>query len=200
MSNSSQTTSQASTQQSSQSSSGIPQTAAAGSITVTKPPQASTSFYKIAASQTVTFAWNFTDVLSMPTHLTVHAVGANGNTYPVGPTDGIINGTATSVTWDLWSYQQANSQLPLAPGSYALHIWDDRGPDATRAPGLLSPYSSLQFALYTPEAYTPLESWTCATCNGASLDLITHPATVSLAVTFTVMFLSGYSLLRQAMR
>ncbi|PIL27300.1 hypothetical protein GSI_10447 [Ganoderma sinense ZZ0214-1] len=184
----------------SSSSSAIPQTAPAGGLTITKPPQTATSFFKIAPSNTITFAWNFTDVLSTPTHLTVSAIGENGNTYPVGPTDGIIDGTATSVTWDLWSYQQAHSTLPLAPGSYVLHIWDDRGPGAAREPGLLQENSALKFALYTPQSYTPLESWVCSTCSGAWTDFATHPAFVSLTVTFVVMFLSGYSLIRQALR
>lgn len=208
--------------QSTSSSSGIPVSAPAGGLTITKPPQTATSFFKIAPSNTITFAWNFTDVLSTPTHLTVSAIGENGNTYPVGPTNGIIDGTATSVTWDLWSYQQSHSALPLAPGSYVLHIWDDRGPGAAREPGLLQENSALKFALYTPEAYTPLESasfcffaaffffvaesmlaragWVCSTCSGAWSDFATHPAFVSLTVTFIVMFLSGYSLIRQALR
>ncbi|KAI0746530.1 hypothetical protein C8Q80DRAFT_1106205 [Daedaleopsis nitida] len=182
------------------STSSIPQTAAAGGLTITKPPQTATSYYKIAASNTVTFAWNFTDVLVTPTSLTVHAYGENGNTYPVGGTDGVIPGTATEVAWDLWSYQQAHPDLPLAPGKYVLHIWDDRGPGAARAAGMLQENSALQFALYTPLPYTPLESWTCASCNGAWSDYATHPAAVSLTVTVLVMFLSGYSLIRQAMR
>ena len=143
---------------SSSSTSSIPQTAAAGGLTITKPPQSSTSFFKIAASNTVTIAWNFTSLLSTPSSLTLSAVGDNGNTYPVGPTDGIIPGTATSVTWDLWSYQQAHPTLPLVPGTYTLSIWDDRGPGASRAPGLFSENTALQFALYTPQSYTPLES------------------------------------------
>ncbi|KAI0718392.1 hypothetical protein C8T65DRAFT_570743 [Cerioporus squamosus] len=177
----------------------IPQSAPAGSLTITKPPQTATSYFKIAPSNTVTFGWNFTNVLSTPTHLTVSAIGENGNTYPVGPTDGIIPGTATEVKWDLWSYQQAHSNLPLGPGSYVLHIWDDRGPGAARSPGLLQENSALQFALYTPLPYTPLQSWTCVACNGAWSDFATHPAFVSLTVTVVVMFLSGYSLIRQAL-
>ncbi len=140
------------------SSSGIPFSAPAGGLTITKPPQTATSLFKIAPSNTITFAWNFTYVLATPTHLTVSAIGENGNTYPVGPTDGIIDGTATSVTWDLWSYQQGHSNLPLAPGSYVLHIWDDRGPGAAREPGFLQENSALKFALYTPQPYTPIES------------------------------------------
>ena len=136
----------------------IPQTAAAGGITITQPPQTATSFYKIAPSNLITFAWNMTSVLATPTHLTVSAVCDNGNTYPVGPTDGIIPGTASSVVWDVYSYQQAHPNTPLAQATYTLNIWDERGPGAARRAGYLQPNSALQFALYTPQAYTPLAS------------------------------------------
>jgi hypothetical protein len=136
----------------------IPQTAPVGIITITQPPQTATSFYKIAPSQLITFAWNFSMVLATPTSLTVSAICDNGNTYPVGPTNGIIPGTATSVVWDVYSYQQNYLNTPLAQASYTLTIWDDRGPNPTRAPGYLQPNNGLQFALYTPQAYTPLAS------------------------------------------
>ncbi|EKM56915.1 uncharacterized protein PHACADRAFT_254304 [Phanerochaete carnosa HHB-10118-sp] len=179
----------------------IPQTAPAGGLTITQPPQTQTSYFKIAPSDTITFAWNFTYLLSTPTHLTVSAVCDNGNTYPVGPTDGVIPGSATSVTWDVWSYQQAHPNTPLAQATYTLHIWDDRGPGAPREPGLFTENDALQFAMYSPQAYTPLASWTCGGCNnGAWSSYVAHPAFVSLAVTFVVMFLSGYSLLRQVFR
>jgi len=179
----------------------IPQTAPAGGLTITQPPQTQTSYFKIAPGNTITIAWNFTYLLSTPTHLTVSAVCDNGNTYPVGPTDGIIPGTATSVTWDVWSYQQAHPNTPLAQATYTLHIWDDRGPGAPREPGLFTENDALQFAMYSPQPYTPLASWTCGGCNnGAWSSYVAHPAFVSLAVTFVVMFLSGYSLLRQAFR
>lgn len=143
---------------SSSSSLSIPQSAPAGGLTITQPPQTATSYFKIAPSNTITFAWNFTSLLSTPTHLTVSAICDNGNTYPVGPTDGIIPGDATSVTWDLWSYQQAHPSTPLAVASYTLNIWDDRGPGAARAPGLLQENTALKFAMYSPQPYTPLAS------------------------------------------
>lgn len=136
----------------------IPISAAAGGVTITQPPQTATSFYKIASGQLITFGWNFTDVLATPTHLTVSAVCANGNTYPVGPTNGIIPGTATTVVWDPFSYDQSNPNTPLAQASYTLHIWDDRGPNAARRAGFMQPNSALQFALYTPQPYTPINS------------------------------------------
>lgn len=136
----------------------IPQTAPAGLITITQPPQTATSFYKIAPGNVITFGWNFTALISTPAHLTVSAVCDNGNTYPVGPTDGIIPGDATSVTWDLWSYDQAHPTLPLAPTGYQLNIWDERGPGAPLSPGKLHANNQLRFALYTTKAYTPLSS------------------------------------------
>lgn len=137
----------------------IPATAAVGVVSFTQPPQTGAqSFYKIAPSQTITFGWSFSGVIATPTHLTVSAICDNGNTYPVGPTDGIIPGTATQVTWDIFSYQQANPSKPLAQASYTLSIWDDRGSDAPRVGGFLAPNSGLRFALYTTQSYTPLSS------------------------------------------
>jgi hypothetical protein len=195
----------------------IPASAPAGLITITQPPQTATSYYKIAEGETVSFGWNFSYVLATPTSLTLSAICDNGNTYPVGPSDGKIPGTATSVGWDLWSYQQAFPNTPLAQQLCTLHIWGDQGPGAQRSPGVLQENSQLQFALYSPQLYTPLQStfifsasfqssltnagtedWTCPGCNvNASLsDYVAHPAFLSLLVTFVVMFLSGYHLLR----
>ncbi|KZT66567.1 hypothetical protein DAEQUDRAFT_796522 [Daedalea quercina L-15889] len=192
--------SSASSSAASSSSVSIPATAAAGGLTITKPPQTATSYYKIAPSNNITFAWNFTSLLVTPTSLTVSAVCENGNTYPVGPTDGIIPGTATQVVWDLWSWNEANPATPLAVETYTLEIWGDLGRDAVATGGQLSSNMDLQFALYSPASYTPLSSWTCAGCNvnGALSDYVAHPAFASLVVTFVVMFLSGYTLLRQA--
>ncbi|KAI0693402.1 hypothetical protein BC835DRAFT_1527998 [Cytidiella melzeri] len=64
--------------------------------------------------------------------------------------------------------------------------------------GVLQENTGLQFALYSPQPYTPLQSWNCPGCNtNASLsDYVAHPAFPSLLVTLVVMFLSGYQLLR----
>lgn len=134
----------------------IPLGAPAGGIAMTMPPLQSTSFYKISPSDYITFGWNFTNLSVQPTSLTVAAVGANGNTYPVGPTNGVIPGNAQSVVWYPYGYQTANPNLPLAQASYTLHIWGGGGPSAGPTPGYLAPYSGLVFAMYTPQAYTPL--------------------------------------------
>ena len=140
----------------------IPATAPAGGLTITQPPQTATSYYKIAPSQNVTFGWNFTSLYVTPASLTVSAACENGNTYPVGPTDGIIPGTATEVVWDLWAYNQANPAHPLAVASYTLEIWGDQGKDAVASAGQLMPNDNLRFALYSPASYTPLSSEYCS--------------------------------------
>ena len=91
-------------------------------------------------------------------HTTVSAICENGNTYPVGPTDGKIPGTATSVVWDTYGWQQSNANSLLAKATYTLEIFDNRGPGSARSPGLLQPNNALRFALYTLQQYTPISS------------------------------------------
>ena len=99
-----------------------------------------------------------------PASLTVSAVCENGVTFPVGPTNGVIPGTDTSVVWDVYSFVQANPQSPLPQSTYTLEIFDERGMGAARSPGLLSPNSNLRFALYSPVPYTPLASGKSLPC------------------------------------
>ncbi|THH07047.1 hypothetical protein EW145_g3654 [Phellinidium pouzarii] len=178
----------------------IPATAAAGGLTFTQPPQtADASFYKIASNNPITFGWNFTSLIVTPSALTVSAICENGNTYPVGPTDGVIAGTATSVVWDPFEYNQANPNLPLAVATYTLSMWDQRGPGARPTGGFFSPNSNLRFALYSPVPYTPLASgWTCPGCSAAEATFASHPALVAFFATFAIMLLSGWNLLRRA--
>ncbi|KAG6333143.1 hypothetical protein ID866_5939 [Astraeus odoratus] len=177
----------------------LPANAAPGQIVFTQPPLQSTSYYKIASGEYITFGWNFTELYVTPTSLTVSAVCENGNTYPVGPTDGVIPGNAQSVVWYPYGYQTANPNLPLAQASYTLHIWGDSGPSAAPTAGYLEANSELQFALYTPQPYTPLASgWQCAGCSGALAQLAAHPASVALVTTLLIVFLSGFATLRRA--
>ncbi|KAF9443309.1 hypothetical protein P691DRAFT_797519 [Macrolepiota fuliginosa MF-IS2] len=176
----------------------IPPNAPAGGILMTQPPQTAVSFYKVAPSQTVTFGWNFTSVLQDSQSLTVSAICDNGNTYPVGPTDGVLPGTATQVFWDLYSWQSSNPQQPLPQGTCTLTMWDNRGQSALPRPGFMKPFNNLQFGLYTPQPYTPLASgWSCTEChNDSVISAATHPAFIGILVSFLVIFLSGFHLLR----
>jgi hypothetical protein len=132
----------------------IPQTAAAGGISFTEPKATATSFYKISPSETITFGWNITSLSVTPTHFTVSAYCAsNGNTYSVGPTNGIIDGTATQILWN-----PATEATPIPQGTFTLFVQDERGLDVAPSPGYFSPNKQLIFALYSPQPYTPLSS------------------------------------------
>ena len=132
----------------------------AGMLSFTQPPQtAAASYYKIAANNPITFGWNFTYLVQTPTRLTVSAFcSSNGNTYPVGPTDGVIEGAATQVVWDAYAYEQQQGAVPLAQAEYTLFINDERGPNSGLHAGLLTPNSGMKFSLYRPREYVPLES------------------------------------------
>ncbi|KAH0837880.1 hypothetical protein J3R83DRAFT_6108 [Lanmaoa asiatica] len=169
-----------------------------GEIVFTQPPLQSTSFYKIAQGEYVTFGWNFSYLAYTPTAITVSAACENGNTYPIGPSNGVIPGNAQSVVWYPYGYQTANPSLPLAQASYTLLVFGSGGPSAIPTPGFLEPNNQLHFALYTPQPYTPLTSgWQCAGCGGALDQFKAHPASIALITTLLVIFLSGFTTLRR---
>jgi len=177
----------------------IPATAAVGGLSLTQPPQFSTSYFKIAPSQPVTFGWSFDNYLYIkPTSLTVAAICENGYTYPVGPTNGVIPGSATTVVWDPYAYNQANPNQPLPQATYELAIYDQRGLGALGQGGVFNPNTQLKFALYTPQPYTPLASgWSCPGCSGAPPTPLSGTfATVT--ATLLCMFLSGFAFFRMA--
>lgn len=182
----------------------IPSSAPAGSITITQPVQtADPSYYKIAKGVDVTFGWNFTYVLDYPKTLTVQAYCSdNLNTYDIATN---LPGTATSVVWSPYNYsmsvENSNPNLPqLIAASYRLMIYDERGLGVGASPGLMQPNTKVQFALYNPQAYTPLASgWICAACSGAVGLKAMHPAFIGLIATLVISVASGWNLLsRQA--
>lgn len=136
----------------------VPANGNPGEIVFTQPPLQSTSYYKIAPGEYVTFGWNFSYLAVAPSAITVSAACENGNTYPVGPSNGVIAGDAQSVVWYPYGYQTANPNLPLAQADYTLLVFGPGGPSAAATPGYLAPNSQLRFALYTPQPYTPLAS------------------------------------------
>ncbi|GJN89899.1 hypothetical protein Rhopal_002888-T1 [Rhodotorula paludigena] len=149
----------------------IPNTAAAGGLTYLTPAAtAGASYYKIAPSNQITFGWNYTSLYVTPSMLTFEArCSANGFTYPVGPTTG-IPASETSLVWDPWEYAQSADALPFAQASYTLRVYDERGPDATAEAGRFNGANAIiNFAMYSPAAYTPLsEGWSCAGCSAAA--------------------------------
>ncbi|WFD42629.1 hypothetical protein MPSI1_001275 [Malassezia psittaci] len=133
----------------------------AGGLTVTQPAQtADESFYKIAAHETITFGWSFTSLKTQPSRLFVVAsCSQNGYTYPIAASPSGIAGDATSVTWYPYGYRMsalANGQPDLLAATYRLIIYDEQGISAAARGGQFSPSNALQFAMYFPQAYTPL--------------------------------------------
>jgi hypothetical protein len=151
--------------------SSIPQSAAAGGITITQPQQtAAQSYYKIAQGISVTFGWNFTSVLRYPSSLVVQAYcSENRNTYTIASS---LAGTATAITWAPYDFDQSAIQLgqpQLIQATYRLQIFDERGLSVGLQPGLFQPNTKVEFALYQPKPYTPISSgWICAGCNSAT--------------------------------
>ena len=160
----------------------------------------------------------------------VASCSQNGNTYPVGPTnaagevENVIPGSSTQVIWSPFDYEQNGANVPLAAATYRLQIYDERGPTAAQAGGRFSPYSGMEFALYRPQAYTPLPGeftstgcnasavvtdhyfgclmmlpeWNCVNCNSAT-KLAMNPMALML-FTSLIMLVSGWGLIGGAGR
>lgn len=165
------------------------------------PSTASPSYYKIAEHDFVTFAWNLTSLYVTPTHLTIIAsCSANGNTYPVGPTGSpgnVIPANQSSVIWNPWQWEQQPGATPFAEATYVLKIWDERGPGVAVKGGYLSPYAGTQFAMYRPASYQSIaDGWKCTTCTAAA-EKLREPAGLALILTFTLMFMSVWNVLRR---
>lgn len=63
-------------------------------------------------------------------------------------------------------------QNPLLTETYTLIIYDAGSSiSATAQAGYLAVYDSYTFGMYTPQPYTPLADFQCATCNGALGDM-----------------------------
>lgn len=58
-------------------------------------------------------------------------------------------------------YQQSANAIPFAQASYTLRVFDERGIDAVATGGYFYGANSIvNFALYSPAAYTPLsQGW-----------------------------------------
>ncbi|EJD39349.1 hypothetical protein AURDEDRAFT_116161 [Auricularia subglabra TFB-10046 SS5] len=178
--------------------SSIPQTAAAGGVSFTQPPQtASPSFYKIAANAPITFGYTVTSLYATPTALTFQAFcSINGNTYPITT----VPPTATAVTWDPYAYEQSAGAIPLAVATYQLQVMDERGLQAVPQPGFFSPNQQVRFALYRPQPYTDLPDWRCPDCSSAVVRAVTHPAALMVLVTTLALFLGGWGVLGRGRR
>lgn len=127
-------------------------------------------FFKIG--DFVTFAWNYTSLLATPTAINVMATcTANQQLYTIAMNQTVGNATG-AVTWDTGSYQSTALSDPLLTDVYTLIIYDAASSiSATAQAGYLAVYDQYQFGMYTPQPYTPLNEYKCATCSGALSDM-----------------------------
>jgi len=143
----------------------------AGGISMITPAIISgPQYYKIG--DFVTFAWNYTSLLATPTAVNILATcTANEQLYTLAANQTIGNATG-AVTWDTGSYQSTALSDPLLTETYTLIIYDaDSSISATAQAGYLAVYDQYTFGMYTPQPYTPLGEFQCATCSGALSDM-----------------------------
>jgi hypothetical protein len=142
----------------------------AGGISMMTPALSSGSqFYRIG--DYVTFGWNYTSLLATPTAIDILAsCSANNQLYTVAMNQSVSPSGAA--TWDTGGYQ-ATATVPLLTEKYTLFIYDaDSSISAAAQAGYLAPFNALQFGMYLPQAYTPLnDGFQCATCSGALSDM-----------------------------
>ncbi|KAL8861517.1 MAG: hypothetical protein Q9178_002041 [Gyalolechia marmorata] len=136
---------------------------AGGVNMVTPSALGQTSYYKVG--DYVTFAWNYTSLSIEPSKIDVFvSCQANSATYTIS-NNASFEPTG-SVVWD--TKPEASGTAPLLTETYTLII-HDASKDITAVPqaGHLGAYNQFQFGMYTPQPYTPLSGWRCATCSGA---------------------------------
>ncbi|KAJ5373852.1 hypothetical protein N7517_005858 [Penicillium concentricum] len=152
--------------------------AAAGGVSMITPASSSTTYYKIG--QDVTFVWNYTSLSVTPSAVNVVA-SCSLNSMKYTLSSNMTVKQTGSVVWDTGKYQKS-ATIPLLTASYTLIIYDaskDIG-DAASAGHLSSQNGGYVFGMYTPQSYTPLNQFKCATCSGAMSE------TSRLAIKFTV--------------
>ncbi|KAJ9488099.1 hypothetical protein VN97_g5202 [Penicillium thymicola] len=152
--------------------------AAAGGVSMITPASSSTTYYKIG--EDVTFVWNYTSLSVTPSAVNVVAsCSLNAMTYTLS-SNMTVKQTG-SVVWDTGKYQKS-ATIPLLTASYTLIVYDaSKDIDDTASAGRLSSQNGgYVFGMYTPQPYTPLNQFKCATCSGALSE------TSRLAIKFTV--------------
>ena len=138
----------------------------AGGVSMITPAIISgAQYYKIA--DYVTFAWNFTSLSVTPSAVDILAsCSTNSATYTIAMNQS-ISGATQAITWDTGAYQ-ASATVPLLVATYTLIIYDaDSSMSDTPRAGYLGVYDQFTFGMYTPQPYTPISDYVCATCNGA---------------------------------
>jgi len=143
-----------------------PRLPAGGISMVTPNIMSGAQYYKIA--DYVTFAWNFTSLSVTPTALDIMASCTTNSALYTIALNQSVSGATQAVTWDTGKFQ-SSATIPLLVATYTLIIYDaDSSISATPRAGYLGVYDQFTFGMYTPQPYTPIADFQCATCNGAS--------------------------------
>ncbi|KAK9375874.1 uncharacterized protein V1513DRAFT_478278 [Lipomyces chichibuensis] len=139
-----------------------------GGVSMITPAITASETY-IKVGEYATFSWNYTSLSVTPSAVNVEAYcSINKYYYPIAEN---LTVKDTQVVWNTSGYQETAS-IPLLVAEYTLYIYDaSSNPSAVASPGYLAPYNNLVFGVYTPQPYTPLNSYQCATCS-ASFSLI----------------------------
>jgi len=145
------------------------------------------SYYKIG--DYVTFGWNYTSLIVTPTAIDVVAsCRANDQIYTIAANQSINSNNSNAVLWDTGSYQ-STATVPLLTEIYTLVIYDvDKGISATASPGYLAVFEQFTFGMYSPQAYTPLNEFKCATCSSAISDMERQTLKFLLAMAAVTVF------------
>ncbi|KAE8371935.1 hypothetical protein BDV26DRAFT_275118 [Aspergillus bertholletiae] len=123
-----------------------------------------TTYYKIG--EFVTFQWKYTSLQVTPSAVNVVAsCSKNSETYTIASNMSVSE--TGKVVWDTKKYQ-SNATVPLLTATYTLFVYDTNSTlGDTASPGHLGSQIGYNFGMYTPQSYTPLDHYICATCNSA---------------------------------
>jgi hypothetical protein len=167
---------------------------------LTPSAAAGSQYYKIG--DWVTFVWDYTSLSGTPTAVNVMATCTqNSQLYTIAMKNAVptqANATQT-VLWDTAAYESGSegAAAPLVVATYTLIIYDsDTSISATADPGYMAAYSATYFGMYSPQPYTPLSSYNCATCSAAfgNIDLRAVGfmlAMVTITLTSFTWFIGG---------
>jgi hypothetical protein len=141
-----------------------PRLPAGGASMITPDAMSPASYYKI--KDQITFAWNYTSLSSAPSAVDILATcTANNALYTIAANE-TWEQTQT-IVWDTGKYQ-ATGTIPLLTETYTLIIHDAaKDMSATPAAGYLGTWKQFTFGMYSPQPYTPMADYVCATCSGA---------------------------------
>ncbi|SMY20820.1 unnamed protein product [Zymoseptoria tritici ST99CH_1A5] len=136
----------------------------AGGVSMITPNALTSQYYKI--KDHVTFAWNYTSLSATPSAIDVLAtIAGKDKLYTIA--ENLTVSETQTLVWDTGEFQ-ASATEPLLTDKYTLIIYDAAG-DISQTPkaGYLGVNKQFVFGMYSPQPYTPIADYVCATCSGA---------------------------------